>query len=81
MNREITRHEALANLANTLTQLNQSPMERSLLEQLFLLNNYFYPHIIENFSGCGSCINRVTTRMQEFWNNTGKNELDNGEQQ
>lgn len=77
INRETTRQEALESLNEVLSILAVDPARRSLFEQLFILNNYFYPHLNEGNFGCGSCVDRVLTRMNQFWNETGVQELNN----
>jgi flagellar biosynthesis chaperone FliJ len=67
------RLEQLEVLLNELQgQYKGSSQQISLL---FQLNNEFTPNK-EHGKGCGSCRARVYQRMQQFWNETGKQELE-----
>jgi len=46
------------------------------IQDIYALNNYFIPHQYESSVGCGSCQNRVKTRIFGWFESEGKAELE-----
>jgi hypothetical protein len=69
------RKEKLQQLQQLLIELQgQYKGSSQQINLLFQLNNEFTT-VKEHGKGCGSCRARVYQRMQQFWNETGKQEL------